>query len=310
VKAADPASLELTDVAPPQGEVVIQVAAAGVNRADLMQRAGHYPPPPGASPILGLEVSGTVVSAPAGSGLQPGMPVCALLDGGGYAEQVACPAGVVLPIPEGIDLQTAAALPEVFATVWLNLVQLAGLKAGERLVVHAGASGIGTAAIQLAKQLGAHAFVTVGSEAKLALCRELGAEGAIRHGDWVSAAREWGGADVLLDPIGASYLRANQRVLNQDGRWVLIALLGGRTGEIDLGRLLIKRQRLMGSTLRSRSPDEKAGVMSGVLRDIWPALSAGSMRPVVDRVFPLEDADAAHAYVAANRNHGKVLLVV
>ncbi|MDR5868528.1 NAD(P)H-quinone oxidoreductase [Halomonas koreensis] len=302
-----------TPEGPAAGEVRLRVAWAGVNRADLMQRAGHYPPPPGASPLLGLEVSGRVVEVGEDvTGLAPGQRVCALLAGGGYAEQVVVDARQVLPVPEGLDLRQAAALPEVFATAWLNLFMEGDLRPGERVLLHAGASGVGTAAIQLCRAFGHPCFVTLGSDAKLEACRALGAEaGWNRHrGSFVEAVKAWGGADLILDPVGASYLADNQRVLNGDGRLVVIGFMGGRQAELDFGRLLMKRQRLIGSTLRSRPPAEKGEILGALQRRVWPLLTRGEIAPLIDRSWPIRDAAAAHEHVRADANIGKVLLEV
>ncbi|MDI5985187.1 NAD(P)H-quinone oxidoreductase [Halomonas sp. M4R5S39] len=295
------------------GQVRLRVAWAGVNRADLMQRAGRYPPPPGESAILGLEVSGTVTEA--GSGverLRAGDKVCALLAGGGYAEEVVVDARQVLPVPEGLCLRQAAALPEVYATAWLNLFMEGALAAGERVLLHAGASGVGTAAIQLCRAFGHPCFVTVGSEEKLAACRALGAEaGWNRHdGSFVEAVKAWGGADMILDPVGASYLADNQQVLNADGRLVLIGLMGGRTSELDMGRMLMKRQRLIGSTLRGRPPAAKGAILDALLTHVWPRLVSGELKPLVDRTWPITEAEAAHEHMKRDANIGKVLLSV
>jgi putative PIG3 family NAD(P)H quinone oxidoreductase len=298
---------------PAAGEVRLQVAWAGVNRADLMQRAGHYPPPPGVSEILGLEVSGTVTEVgPGVDSLSRGDKVCALLAGGGYAEEVVVDARQVLPLPEGIGLREAAALPEVFATAWLNLFMEGQLAPGERVLLHAGASGVGTAATQLCRALGHPCFVTVGSEAKLAACRELGAEhGFNRHqGSFVAAVKAWGGADLILDPVGGTYLADNQRVLNADGRLVLIGLMGGRRAELDLGRMLMKRQRLIGSTLRAKPAAAKGAILDALLAHVWPRLASGEIRPLIDRTWPIGEAEAAHAYMSKDANIGKVLLSV
>lgn len=306
--------------APPRpgpGDVRIQVAWAGMNRADLMQRAGHYPPPPGVTDTLGLEISGTVVEAgPRVERLRPGDKVCALLAGGGYAEEVVVDAAQVLPLPAGLGLREAAALPEVFATAWLNLFMEGGLRhvdgRPERVLLHAGASGVGTAAIQLCKAFDYPCFVTVGSEAKVEACRRLGAEaGWNRHdGRFVDAVRDWGGADVILDPVGAGYLADNQRVLNQDGRLVLIGLMGGRTAELDMGRMLMKRQRFIGSTLRSKSPRAKGAILDSLHTHVWPRLSRGEIRPLIDRDWPVQQAEAAMTYLESNESTGKVLLAV
>lgn len=298
---------------PAAGEVRLAVAWAGVNRADLMQRAGHYPPPPGVSDVLGLEISGTVSAVgPGVDGLRPGERVCALLAGGGYAEEVVVDARQVLSIPEGLDLCEAAALPEVFATAWLNLFMVGQLAAGERVLLHAGASGVGTAAIQLCRAFGHPCFVTAGSDAKLAVCRELGADAVFnRHkGSFADAVKAWGGADLILDPVGGAYLADNQRVLNADGRLVLIGLMGGRHAELDLGRMLMKRQRLIGSTLRAKPPAAKGAILDALRTHVWPRLAKGEIRPLIDRTWPIDEVEAAHAHVQRDANIGKVLLAV
>ncbi|QTP53569.1 NAD(P)H-quinone oxidoreductase [Billgrantia sulfidoxydans] len=298
---------------PAAGEVRLRVAWAGVNRADLMQRSGHYPPPPGASHLLGLEVSGTVIEVGAGvDGLRPGERVCALLAGGGYAEEVVVDARQVLPLPDGFGLREAAALPEVFATAWLNLFMEGQLATGERVLLHAGASGVGTAAIQLCRAFGHPCFVTAGSDDKLAACRELGADGVFnRHqGSFVEAVKQWGGADLILDPVGGAYLADNQRVLNAGGRLVLIGLMGGRRAELDLGRMLMKRQRLIGSTLRAKPPAAKGAILDALRAHVWPRLASGEIRPLIDRTWPITEAEAAHAHVERDANIGKVLLEV
>jgi len=298
---------------PGPGEVRLAVAAAGVNRADLVQRAGRYAPPPGASQILGLEVSGTVQAVGAGVSMPIGTPVCALLTGGGYAEEVVTPAACCLPVPDGVDLVDAAALPEVWATVWLNLVDEAEVDAGDRVVLHAGASGVGTAALQLCALLGARTFVTAGSDEKIGRCLALGAEaGWVRHdGPWADPVREWaGGADVILDPVGGPYLSQAQQVLDTDGRWVLIGLMGGREARIDLGRLLMKRQRLIGSTLRARSVERKAAVLRALERTVWPEIEAGRIRPIVHARWPIHQAESAHRQLRSDETVGKVLLEV
>ncbi|MBZ9558243.1 MULTISPECIES: NAD(P)H-quinone oxidoreductase [Modicisalibacter] len=298
-------------------DVRIRVAWAGMNRADLMQRAGQYPPPPGASTILGLEVSGTVIdTGPQVERLRPGDKVCALLAGGGYAEEVVVHEDQVLTLPDGYGLREAAALPEVFATAWLNLFMEGGLRRvdgrPERVLLHAGASGVGTTAIQLCHVFGHPCFVTVGSAEKLEQCRRLGAQaGWNRHdGSFVEAVRDWGGADVILDPVGASYLADNQQVLNQDGRLVLIGLMGGRHADLDMGRMLMKRQRLIGSTLRSKSPRAKGSILDSLHTHVWPRLARGELRPLIDRDWPIQQADAAMAYLESNASTGKVLLSV
>jgi len=296
---------------PGAGQVRIRVEAAGVNRADLVQRAGRYAPPPGASPILGLEVSGVVDRAVDGGRFAVGDRVCALLTGGGYATHVVVEEDLCLPVPEGLDFVQAAALVEVWATAWRNLVELGSLTAGDRVLIHAGASGVGTAAIQLCQLLGARAFVTVGSQDKLDRCLALGAEGgANRHeGPWVDAVKAWaGGVDVILDPVGAGYLEQAQQVLDSDGRWVLIGLMGGREARIDLGRLLMKRQQLLGSTLRALPLARKAPLLRALETTVWPALTRGRVRPIVHATVPLPEAGRAHALVSSNETVGKVVL--
>ena len=296
---------------PQAGEVLIDVAWAGMNRADLMQRAGAYPPPEGASPILGLEVSGVIREVGEEvTRLARGDRVCALLTGGGYAEQVRVPAPQVLPIPDGVSLRDAAGLPEVFATAWLNLYREAALKPGERILLHAGASGVGTAVIQLARVMGNPVFVTAGSDDKIEACRALGADaGWNRHeGSFVDAVQAWGGVDMVLDPVGGNYIRQDQSVLNPEGRIVLIGLMGGREADVDLGYLLVKRQRLIGSTLRSQPISVKADVMRELYERVWPALASGDIRPVIDRAFTFYEAEAGMQYMGTHEHVGKVLL--
>lgn len=305
---------EIAGTAPlPARHVRLRVAWAGVNRADLMQRAGHYPPPPGASEILGLEVSGTVIETGPDAGQhRVGERVCALLAGGGYAEEVVVHERQVLPLPDGFGLRDAAALPEAYATAWLNLFMEGALGAGERVLLHAAASGVGTAAIQLCRAFGHPCFVTAGSAGKLAVCHELGAEaGWNRHdGSFVEAVKAWGGADLILDPVGGSYLSDNQQVLNADGRLVLIGLMGGRGAELDLGRLLMKRQRLIGSTLRARSPEAKGRILDALRTEVWPRLASGELRALIDRTWPIAQAEEAHAHMQRDANIGKVLLSI
>ena len=298
---------------PGADEVRIRVAWAGMNRADLMQRAGQYPPPPGAPETLGLEVSGTIVEKGARvEGFDTGQLVCALLAGGGYAEEVVVHQAQVLSLPQGYGLREAAAVPEVFATAWLNLFMEGKLQQKERVLLHAGASGVGTTAIQLCRAFGHPCFVTVGSDDKLEKCLALGADaGWNRHqGSFVDAVNAWGGADMILDPVGASYLPDNQRVLNVDGRLVLIGLMGGRTAELDMGRMLMKRQRLIGSTLRSKTPQAKGAILDALYAHVWPRLARGELRPLIDREWPIQDAGHAMAYLENNASIGKVLLSV
>ena len=307
---------EVPDPTPGAGEVLVQVAASAVNRADLLQRQGFYPPPPGASEILGLECSGRVTAV--GPGVEQwsvGDEVCALLAGGGYAEQVVVPAGQCMPIPAGVDLVTAAALPEVACTVWSNVVQVARLTSGESFLVHGGSSGIGTMAIQVAKALGATPILcTVGSSAKADACRELGADVAVnyREEDFATRARdETGGrgVDVILDIIGARYLAANVTSLAPDGRLVVIGLQGGATAELDLGLLLRTRGSVHATTLRGRPLEQKASICADVTARLWPLVEAGHVRPVVDRVVPMVEVAEAHRVVADSTHVGKVLLV-
>lgn len=300
------------DPVPGPGEVLVAVAAAGVNRADLMQRQGHYPPPPGASAYPGLECAGTVAALGDGvTGWRVGDEVCALLTGGGYAELVAVPAGQLLPVPAGLSMTDAAALPEVACTVWSNVGRLAHLTAGETLLVHGGGSGIGTHAIQVGKAVGARVLVTAGSAAKLERCRELGADVAVnyRDEDFVAVAKELGGADVILDPIGAKYLARNLDALAPNGRLVVIGMQGGRTAELDLGALLMKRGSIIATSLRARPVAEKAEIVAAVLDTVWPWVEQGLVKPVVDRVLPLAEAAEAHRVVDASEHVGKVVLV-
>ncbi|MDO6440870.1 NAD(P)H-quinone oxidoreductase [Marinobacter sp. 2_MG-2023] len=295
----------------PADSVEIDVVWTAVNRADLSQRAGVYPPPPGASNILGLEVSGRIARVgEAVTAFKPGDDVCALLTGGGYATRVVVPAVQVLPVPKGFSLEKAAALPEVFATAWLNLYQEADLKPGERVLLHAAASGLGTTVIQIATAFGNPVFATAGDEEKLDVCRKLGATGTWnrKHGSFVDAVKKWGGVDMVLDPVGGSYIKENQKVLSADGRINLIGLMGGRFAEVDLGLMLMKRHRLIGSTLRSRSVEDKGRVMQALYRNVWPLLVAGQIEPLIDSIWPIERVEDAMAHVAANRNTGKVLL--
>lgn len=304
---------EVPDPVPGEGEVLVDVAATAVNRADVSQRQGNYPPPPGASEYPGLECSGTIVGSGPGvetTGWAVGDRVCALLTGGGYAERVAVPVGQLLPIPKGMDPVEAAALPEVACTVWSNLVMAGRLRAGETVLIHGGGSGIGTFAIQFARALGARVAVTAGSAEKLERCRELGAEITIdyRNESFSERMRAEGGADLVLDIMGGSYLGANLRSLTTGGRLVIIGLMGGRTAELDLGRMLVKRLSVQATTLRSRPAAEKAAIVSGVLEQVWPLVEKGDIRPVVDRALPLEDAAEAHRVMESSAHTGKILL--
>jgi len=305
---------EVPDPEPAAGEVLLDVVASGVNRADVMQRQGHYPSPAGAPSWPGLECSGTVAALGEGvTGWSVGDEVCALLSGGGYAERVAVPATQVLPVPAGVSLVDAAALPEVACTVWSNVFVLALLSAGEAFLIHGGSSGIGTMAIQLAHRSGARVFTTAGTAAKLDRCRDLGADVTVnyREEDFVervSAETGGSGVDVILDNMGAAYLPRNVRALAPDGRLVVIGLQGGRTGELDLGLLLGKRATVHATSLRNRPAEQKAAIVDAVRREVWPAIERGEIRPVVDRVLPMTDAAEAHRVLEAGEHVGKVLL--
>ena len=297
-------------------EVLVDVRAAAVNRADLWQARGHYPPPFGASAILGLEMAGVVREV--GAAVQTfgtGDRVCALLPGGGYAERVTVPAGMLLRLPAGWSFAQGAAVPEVWYTAFINLFDEGALKAGETALIHAGASGVGTAAIQLAVDAGALALATAGSAEKVARCRELGAEVAVNYkeADFVAeimAATDGAGVDVILDPVGGGYLARNIALLKPFGRLVNIANLGGSKGELDMGRVLGRRLRIVGSTLRGRPAAEKIAITRRFEEQVWPKLADGRLRPIIDRVFPIAEAQAAHAYVLANYNIGKVILEI
>ncbi len=299
---------------PGAGDLLIRVAAAAVNRADLLQRQGLYPPPPGASPILGLECAGTVAAVGAGvTGWSVGERAMALLSGGGYAEQVAVPAVCAMKVPERLSLEEAAAVPEVFLTVFLNVFQLGALPDAGWALVHGGGSGIGTAAIQMVKAAGGGIVVTAGSDEKCRQCRELGADVAVnyRTGDFVAeakAATAGRGVDVVLDSIGASYLTKNLASLATGGRLVLIGLMGGAKAEIGLGELLVRRLSVIGSTLRTRPAAEKGALVAAFRERFGQALEDGRLRPVVDRVLPLAQAPAAHRAMKASEHFGKIVL--
>ncbi len=315
----DPDVLQVADLPDPvaeAGEVVVRIAATAVNRADLMQRRGHYPPPPDAPEHPGLECSGTVESLGEGvTGWSVGDRVCALLAGGGYAQRVAVPAGQLLPVPGDLDLVDAAALPEVACTVWSNVFMAAGLQPGETLLVHGGSSGIGTMATQLAHELGARVAVTAGSAAKLERCRELGAEILVnyREQDFVAevrAATDGRGADVVLDNMGAKYLARNVDVLAAGGRLVVIGMQGGTTAELDLSVLLRRRAAVMATSLRARPAREKAVIVGGVREHVWPLVAEGRVVPVIDQRLPLAEAARAHRVLEESNHVGKVLLTV
>lgn len=300
---------ELPQVRP--DEVIIQVAYSGMNRADLMQLAGQYPPPPGASKILGLEVSGVVQAVGADvDDIQIGDKVCALLSGGGYAEYVAVPAVQVLPVPAGMSLLAAAGICEVYATAWFNIYDIAAAQPNERILVHAAASGVGQAVLQLARAFGNPTFATAGSDSKLAQAQQLGASGLWnrRHGSFVDAVKAWGGADIILDPVAGEYLSWDQQVLNVDGRLIVIGLMGGRMGELDAGRLLMKRQRLIGSTLRSQPVSVKGRIMKALGEHVWHLFEQNKIAAMIDDVIPIAGVNEAFQRLCDNATQGKLVL--
>lgn len=298
---------------PGAGEVLIKVAYAGVNRPDALQRAGLYRPPPSASPLPGLEASGLIAAVgPNVTEWQEGDEVCALLPGGGYAEYVLTPAAHCLPVPKGIALREAACLPETFFTVWSNVFDRAGLKAGEKFLVHGGSSGIGTTAIQLASAMGARVFATAGSDEKCEVCRKLGAEQAInyREGDFVEVMKAEGGANVILDMVGGDYLPRNVKALATEGRLVQIAFLQGPKVELNFAQVMLRRLTITGSTLRPQSDFAKAQIAEKLRAHVWPLLDAGRIAPVIDSEYPLEEASSAHARMETNAHIGKIVLKV
>jgi len=304
---------EIPDAVAGPGQVLVRTAATAVNKADTLQRMGFYPPPPGTSDIIGLECSGTIVALGEGvTGWSVGDEVCALLAGGGYAELVAVPAGQLLPVPAGVSLVEAAALPEVACTVWSNVFMLAGLQPGERFLVHGGSGGIGTFAIQLASAMGAKVYATAGTPEKLEACAELGTDVPInyRSQDFVEVLREDGGADVILDNMGAKYLGRNVDALATDGRLVIIGMQGGTKGELDIATLLRKRGAVIATSLRYRPVDGKAAICASVVEHVWPLVEDGQVRPVVHTTMPLADAAAAHALLESSDHVGKILLTV
>ncbi|HZE32301.1 MAG TPA: NAD(P)H-quinone oxidoreductase [Actinoallomurus sp.] len=309
----EPDVLRWTEVPDPiagPGEVLLDIVAAGINRADISQRQGSYPPPPGAPEYPGLEASGRIAALGEGvTGWRVGDEVCALLAGGGYAERVAAPAGQLLPIPKGVSLVEAAGLPEVVCTVWSNVFMLAGLQAGESFLVHGGASGIGTIAIQLAKARGARVLCTAGSEEKLQRCRELGADIAInyRTEDFVKEAAP---VDVILDNIGAEYLTRNVETLGTGGRLMIIGFQSGAVAEFNLGKLMRRRASVQSTGLRARPREEKAEIVASVREHVWPLVESGAVRPVIDRTVPMWDAAAGHRILEESTHVGKVLLTV
>lgn len=312
-------SLEWSDAETPRpgaDEVLIRVHATAINRADLLQRRGGYPSPPGASSILGLECAGEIAEVGEGvSRFTVGDRVCALLAGGGYAEYAVAHAGSVLPIPGGHSFAHGASLPEVYATAWLNLFMEARLAPGEKVIIHAGASGVGTAAIQLCREFGNPCFVTAGSDQKIDTCIELGAEGGAnrRSESFGEKAKHFAadtGIGVILDPVGGAYLEDNLHLLGMNGRLVLIGLMGGAKTEIDLAQLMLKRLRVIGSTLRSRPVGEKAGIMAELETRVWPLIESGAIRPIIDTTFSIMEAEAAHDHVASDQTIGKVVLTI
>ncbi|OFV93119.1 MAG: NAD(P)H-quinone oxidoreductase [Acidobacteria bacterium RIFCSPLOWO2_12_FULL_65_11] len=300
---------------PAAGEVLIEVAAAGVNRPDVSQRRGAYPPPPGASDIPGLEVAGTIVEVgPDVRDWRTGDQVCALVAGGGYAEYCAAPAPQCLPVPRGLDLVAAAAIPEAFFTVWTNVFERGRLKPGEWILVHGGSSGIGTTAIQLARALGSRVLATAGSAEKCAACERLGAERAInyRTTDFVAAVREIvgeRGVDVVLDMVGGDYVRRNLDLLALDGRLVQISLLGGSTAQVNMGVVMRRRLTITGSTLRPRSVAEKGAIATSLRATVWPLIESGGVKPVIHTTFPLRAAAEAHRLMESSQHIGKIVLV-
>ena len=316
----DPEVLSVSDLPDPEpgpGEVLIDVAATAINRADVMQRQGNYPPPPGASEILGLECSGTIAAL--GDGVEGpwavGDEVCALLAGGGYATKVVVPVGQAMPVPDGVDLVTAACLPEVACTVWSNVFMVAGLQEGETLLVHGGAGGIGTFAIQLAHALGHRVLTTGGTAEKLAFCAELGADVTInyRDEDFVEVVKQrtaGAGVDVILDNMGASYLQRNVAALATEGRLVVIGMQGGVKGELNLGALLGKRGAVIATSLRGRPPANKAAICASVVEHVWPLVADGSVRPIVHGTRPLDEVVQAHRDMEAGDHTGKNILLM
>lgn len=314
-----PESMQVGEGAKPRpgpGEILIEVHFAGINRPDVLQRSGRYPPPPGASPILGLEVAGTVAALGEGvSEWKVSDRVTALVPGGGYAEYCVAPASHALPVPAGLDMAEAAALPETWFTVWANLVDLGRLKKGERLLVHGGSSGIGLTAIQLARHLGVTSIVTVGSAEKAQFCRDFGADHAIdyKQDDFVQKVKEithGEGVDVVLDMVGGGYLQKNVTLLRRDGRMVLIAFLEGSKAEFDFMPVMLKRLVITGSTMRPRTLAEKAAIRDALLEHIWPEIAAGSLRPHLHATFPLAEAGEAHRLMESSRHIGKIVLQV
>lgn len=303
--------VELPAPTPGHGEVVIDVVSSAVNRADVLQRMGFYPPPPGASDVLGLECAGRISAVGEGvDGLAVGDEVCALLAGGGYAEKVLVPAGQVMPVPEGVDLHTAGSLPEVACTVWSNVFMVAGLQPGEKFLVHGGAGGIGTFAIQLAAASGAEVFATAGSAKKLELCHGLGADRAInyRDEDFVEVLGSVDGADVILDNMGGKYLGRNVSALATEGRLVIIGMQGGVKAELNIAELLGKRGAVIATSLRARPAADKAAICASVVENVWPLITDGQIKTQVSKTFSLDEVASAHEWMDSGEHTGKVLL--
>ena len=300
---------EGTRPVPGPGEVLIRVEAAGVNRPDAVQRAGKYPPPPGASPVLGLEVAGSIAAAAPDSGWREGDHVCALVPGGGYAEYCVAPGVQCLPVPRGISMQEAAGIPETFFTVWANVFQLGHLAAGERILVHGGTSGIGTTAIQLARAFGATVFATAGSDAKCRVAEQLGAERAINYRE-LDFAKEFRDIDLVLDMVGAAYTPRNLQVLGMGGRLVQIAVQQGAEATVNLARIMQKRLTVTGSTMRPRPIAEKGEIARELHARVWPLVESREVKVLVDRVFPLAEAAEAHRYLESGAHIGKLILAL
>lgn len=305
--------VELPIPQPKQGEVLIKIKASAINRADLAQRNGLYPPPPGASPIMGLECSGIIEAV--GEGVKTrlvGEEVCALLAGGGYAEYVTCPEQQVTSVPKGLDWIESASIPEVYATCWLNLFMEGNLTAGNKVLFHAGASGIGTAGIQLCNNFGCESFISAGTKEKIKFCINLGASGGSIREKVFEEIQEWSpeGVDIILDPVGANYLEGNLKVLGLEGKLIIIGLMSGMQTDINLGHLMMKRQRIIGSTIRARSVELKGEVMKDLETKVWPLFSDGSIKPIIHEVFELQDVEKAHSVMERNENIGKVVLKV
>ncbi|WP_022963288.1 NAD(P)H-quinone oxidoreductase [Halopseudomonas pelagia] len=292
-----------------EGQVRVAIKAAGLNRADLLQKAGMYPPPAGVTAVLGLECAGTVTEVKGASRWAPGDRVCGLLAGGGMADEVVVDARHLLPVPAELSWAEAAAIPEVFTTAWLNIVELGAAQPGEKVLIHAGASGVGTAAIQICKALGNPCWVTLSSDDKLQACKALGAAGGVLRQNGIMTLQSEGPFNVVLDPVGGTYAEHHLDLLALDGRWVVIGLMGGREAKLDLGKMLVKRIQLTGSTLRTRSADYKAGLLTRMEQRLWPLFAAGKLKPMVAKTYSFEQAEAAFAELAADKIVGKVILV-